>query len=181
MTRGLRCRIDATPAPSRGAEVRGRRPSSAPRHDEVDAALRHALSSTPLPFGEAKMKLRSSRFGAIAVAVAFVLCAGAGIAQTGGEQRAPRLRIYALGEIDASRYEVVARLWGDSWRSAFRVPTFPDQDQAIAALDAEAARRGADGLVNVSCLDQGRWKWSSNTEPAFLCYGIAIRARPSQG
>ncbi len=127
------------------------------------------------------MKLRSPRLVATVAALACALCAGAAVAQTGVEQRAPQLKTYALGEIDASRYEVVARLWGDSWRSAFWVPTFPDQDQAVAALHTEAARRGADGLVNVNCLDQGRWTWSSNTEPAFLCYGIAIRARPSQG
>jgi uncharacterized protein YbjQ (UPF0145 family) len=61
------------------------------------------------------------------------------------------------------------------------VPTFASQEQAIAALQAEAARRGADGLLNVNCLDQGRWNWSSKAEPAFLCYGIAVRMRPSQG
>jgi uncharacterized protein YbjQ (UPF0145 family) len=61
------------------------------------------------------------------------------------------------------------------------VPTFPSQEQAIAALQTEAASRGANGLLNVNCLDQGSWSWSSKTEPAFLCYGIAIRMRPSQG
>jgi hypothetical protein len=107
----------------------------------------------------------------------YVLCAGTGIAQGDVEQRASQLRIYTFGEIGMGKYETVARLWGDSWRSAIRVPTFPSQEQAISALRAEAARRGADGLLNVSCRDQGRAQWSSNTEPAFLCYGIAIRAR----
>ena len=124
------------------------------------------------------MKIRRPRLCAI---VAGSLCAGAGIAQGDVEPSAPQLRIYAFGEIDMGRYEVVGRLWGDSWRSAFWVPTFPSREQAIAALQAEAARRGADGLLNVDCLDQGRWKWSSNAEPAFFCYGIAIRVRPGQG
>ena len=127
------------------------------------------------------MKIRSPRLSAIVAGSLCVLCAGAGIAQSDVEQRAPQLRIYTFGEIDMSRYDVVGRLWGDSWRSAFRVPTFPSQEQAIAALQAEAARRGADGLLNVGCLDQGRGTWSSSTEPAFLCYGIAIRVRPGQG
>ena len=127
------------------------------------------------------MKIRNSRLSALVAGSAYVLCAGAGIAQSDVEQRASALKFYGFGEIDPSRYEVVGRLWGDSWRSAFWVPTFPSQEQAIAALRVEAARRGADGLLNVDCLDQGRWKWSSNTEPAFLCYGIAIRVRPSQG
>ena len=127
------------------------------------------------------MKLRSSRLAALVTAAACVLCAGAGIAQGDVEQRASQLKIYALGEISVGRYEVVGRPWVDSWRSAFWVPTFASQEQAIAALQTEAARRGADGLLNVNCLDQGRWTWSSKTEPAFLCYGIAIRVRPSQG
>ena len=127
------------------------------------------------------MKIRSPWLSAIVAGSLYVLCAGAGIAQSDVEQRAPQLKIYTFGEIGMSRYEVVGRLWGDSWRSAFWVPTFPSQEQAIAALQTEAARRGADGLLNVGCLDQGRWKWSSNTEPAFLCYGIAIRVRPGQG
>ena len=127
------------------------------------------------------MKLRSSRLAALIAASACALCAGAGIAQGDVEQRASELKIYALGEISVSRYEVVGRPWVDSWRSAFWLPTFPSQEQAIAALQTEASRRGADGLLNVNCLDQGRWTWSSKTEPAFLCYGIAIRVRPSQG
>ena len=127
------------------------------------------------------MNIRGSRLSALVAGAVYVLCAGAGIAQSDVEQRAANLKIYALGEISSSRYEVVGRPWVDSWRSAFRVPTFPSQEQAIAALQTEAARRGADGLLNVNCLDQGRWNWSSSTEPAFLCYGIAIRVRPSQG
>jgi len=127
------------------------------------------------------MNICSSRLSALVAGAACVLCAGAGIAQSDVEQRAADLKIYALGEISSSRYEVVGRPWVDSWRSAFWVPTFASQEQAIAALQTEAARRGADGLLNVNCLDQGRWSWSSNTESAFLCYGIAIRVRPSQG
>src|SRR5512139_1053523 len=102
------------------------------------------------------MKLRSSRLSAIVAGSVCVLCAGAGIAQGDAEQRAAQLRIYTLSEIDASRYEVVGRPWVDSWRSAFWAPTFPSQEQGIAALQAEAVRRGADGLLNVGCLDQGR-------------------------
>ncbi len=127
------------------------------------------------------MKLRSPRLAALIAASACAICAGAGIAQGDVERRTSELKIYALGEISVSRYEVVGRPWVDSWRSAFWLPTFPSQEQAIAALQTEASRRGADGLLNVTCLDQGRWTWSSKSEPAFLCYGIAIRVQPSQG
>lgn len=125
------------------------------------------------------MKIRSPRFSALVAASMYMLGAGIGIAQDDVDQRASQLKIYTFGEINMNGYEIVGRPWVDSWRSAYSAPTFPSQEQAIAALRTEAARRGADGLLNVSCLDQGRWKWFSNTEPAFLCYGIAIRARPS--
>src|SRR4249919_2825476 len=121
------------------------------------------------------MKIRDSVVSAFVAGAVFALAGATGNAQSGGEQRASELKIYTPGEINVSRYEVVGRPWVDSWRSAFWLPTFPSREQAIAALQTEAARRGADGLLNVICLDQGHWKWSSNTEPAFLCYGIAIR------
>ena len=126
------------------------------------------------------MTVRSPRLCALVAASISVLCAGIGIAQDNVEQRASELKIYTFGEISANGYEVVGRPWVDSWRSAYWMPSFPSQEQAIAALRTEAVRRGADGLLNVSCLDQvrGKW-WSWNTEPAFLCYGIAIRTRPS--
>jgi len=127
------------------------------------------------------MNIRSARLFAIVAGSLGVLFAGAALAQSAAEPPAPQLRAYTFGQINASQYEVVGRLWGDTWRTAYWVLTFPTQEQAMAALNTEAARRGADGLLNVSCLDQGRWKWSSNTEPAFLCYAIAIRVRPGQG
>jgi hypothetical protein len=127
------------------------------------------------------MKIRNPWLSAIVAGSACVLCAGAGIAQSDVEERAPELRIYTFGEITMSRYEAVGRLPADSWRTAFWLPTFPNEKQAIAALQTEATKLGADGLLNVSCLDQGRSKWwLSSTEPAFLCYGIAIRVRPGQ-
>ena len=123
------------------------------------------------------MNTPSSRLCAIAGSSLFFLCAGAGLAQS-VEQRAPELRIYTLGELIPGQYEVVTRQWGDAWRSAFWSPTFPTREQAVAALNAEAAARGAEALLNVYCFEQGRWKWSQNTEPAILCYGVGIRVRP---
>jgi hypothetical protein len=126
------------------------------------------------------MKIRGSKLSAIVAGSLCALCAGAGVAQSNAATS--QLRMYTFGDLTPSRYEVVGRQWGDSWRSAFwGVPTFATREQALAALQTEAARTGADGLLNVYCLDQGRAKWSSNTEPAFLCYGIAIRVRPAQG
>jgi uncharacterized protein YbjQ (UPF0145 family) len=112
------------------------------------------------------------------LASSLLVLGGAALAQT-SEPRAPDLRQYTFSDLNQGRYEVVSRQWGDNWRSAFSSPTFPTREQAVAALNSEAAARGADALLNVSCLDQGHWKLSSSTEPAILCYGIAIRVKPS--
>ena len=123
------------------------------------------------------MNIRRSRVSALVAVAVYLLSACASIAQSDVEKRAPEVKIYKLGDPNTSQYEVVSRPWIDSWRSAFWVPTYPSEEQAIAALQTEAARRGADGLTNVICLNQGR----PNTEPAILCYGIGIRLRPSEG
>jgi len=125
------------------------------------------------------MKIRGSKLSAIFAGALCALCAGAGVAQS--DAASTQLKVYTFGDLTTSQYEVVGRQWGDVWRSAFWLPTFATREQALAALHTEAARTGADALLNVYCLDQGRAKWSSNTEPAFLCYGIAIRVRPAQG
>ena len=119
----------------------------------------------------------SSRLAALVGSSLLFGCASVPLGQT-VEQRAPELPIYTTGELNPGRYEVVTRQWGDTWRSAFWSPTFPTREQAVAALNAEAAARGADGLLNVYCLEQGHWHWSQSTEPAILCYGIGIRLRP---
>jgi hypothetical protein len=126
------------------------------------------------------MNARTARISALAAALC-VFSISAGIAQNNVEKQAPEVRIYKLGELNESRYEAVGRPWADSWRAAFWVPTYPSQEQAIAASQAEAARLGADGLINVICLDQGRSNWWSSTDPAIVCSGIAIRIRPGGG
>ena len=79
-------------------------------------------------------------------------------------------------------YEVLAPLWAGSWRTALRLPTYATKDEAIAALQTEAAGLNADALINVSCLDQGSSMWfKKNDEPGFLCYGVALRLGRSQG
>jgi hypothetical protein len=127
------------------------------------------------------MKIGNSSLCAVVAGATCALCGGIAIAQDGAGQHARDVKLYTFGELNTSQYEIVGRPWVDSWRSAFWVPTFPTREQAIAALQTEASARGADGLLNVSCLDQGHGKWSSSTQPAILCYGIAIRVRPSPG
>lgn len=84
------------------------------------------------------------------------------------------VRIYEPGTLTPDRYQIVGRLWVDSWRSALEVPTHAARAEAVAALKAEAAQRGANALTNVSCLmDDAPLPGSG---PHF-CYALAIRAK----
>jgi hypothetical protein len=124
------------------------------------------------------MNIHASRSFALAAAATCALACGAAFAQADVDKRASEVTIYTLGDPRVIRYDVVSRPWADTWRSAFWSPTYPSEAEAIGALKAEAARRGADGLVNVICLDQRRPKLGASTDPAILCDGIAIRTRP---
>lgn len=110
---------------------------------------------------------------------ALAVCALTGCATVPPDvaKRAPDIRIYDNGQLPIDRYDVVRRIWVDSWRTAFGAPTFPTRDDAVAALQTEAALAGADGLINVICLDQGRSRWFARAQPAILCYGNAIRVK----
>jgi len=122
---------------------------------------------------------RPHRLAALWLAGALCGCASA---PTPENAAAPAdLKVYQLAELTGRSYENLGYVWVDSWRSAFRLPTEPAQDDAIASLRAEAARRGADGLVNLVCLDQNVPRSPKDGEPGFLCYANAIRLKRGEG
>ncbi len=121
------------------------------------------------------------RRAALAVTAVVALCGCASTQQTGIESRVDEVKVYELGQIAASGYDVLSHIWADSWRSAHGVPLHPNEAQGVASLRVEAARLGANGLVNVVCLDQGRPNWWASPAPAYLCYGTAVRVRASAG
>jgi hypothetical protein len=123
------------------------------------------------------MKLRSSRFSALVAVAVCVLSGCASAPQSGVERRAAEVKVYEPEQLVQGQYEVVRHLWVDSWRAAFWLPSYSSKAEGIASLQAEAARLGANGLINVSCRDQGHSIWSWSREPAILCYGNAIRVR----
>ena len=49
------------------------------------------------------------------------------------------------------RYEIVKRLWIESWTSAFLVPSYGSREEAIDAFRREAANRGGNGVINFGC------------------------------
>jgi hypothetical protein len=123
------------------------------------------------------MKLRSSRFSALVAVAVCVLFGCASAAQSGVERRATEVKVYEPDQLVQSQYELVRYLWVDSWRTAFWLPSGSSEAEGIACLQAEAARLGANGLINVSCRDQGHFMWSWSRKPTILCYGNAIRVR----
>jgi hypothetical protein len=97
------------------------------------------------------------------------------VASTAGAQDragvAP-IRIYDAGELTLERYTVVERLWTGTWRASFWVPTHNDPSAAIDALTSKAADLGADGVVNLHCVnDAGGWG------AGYYCYGLAIKLK----
>ena len=127
------------------------------------------------------MKLLGFQFSILVAVAGCVLSGCASAPPSGTEVRGADVKIYQSTNLPSSRYDVVRRVWVESWRSAFWLPTYAIEADGIASLQTEAGRVGADGLINVICLDQGRSNWSSSQEPRILCYGNAIRLRPNQG
>jgi hypothetical protein len=112
---------------------------------------------------------------AIIVAAALLLTACASTPPNGAGAAAAEVRVFAPAQLVDGQVELVRRIWVDSWRTAFWVPSHSSKAAGIAALQSEAAHLGANGLVNVDCLDQGHFPWSWSREPTFICYGNAIR------
>ena len=128
--------------------------------------------------------MKVSRSGTLAsAAVAMLLTSGcATVPQPEVDKRATDIKVYSMDQFVPGRYDVVSRIWWDSWRSALVIPTHPTRDDAMMALRVEAARLGADGLVNVNCRDRVPHLWLDNPNPPpILCFGVAVRFRPNQG
>src|SRR5215471_20599688 len=107
--------------------------------------------------------------------------AGCATVPQGQEGVAAEIKVYKPGQLATGSYEGVAHVWVDSWRTAFWPPTYESENEAVSSLQAEAARLGANALVNVVCLDQNTQTKSASAKPAILCYGYAIRVRQGTG
>ena len=120
------------------------------------------------------------RFSPLSLLTAGVVCLACGCASSPAGNPAA-VQVYEMNPYVGKPYEVLGPLWAGSWRTAFRLPTYAKREEAIAALQTEAATLNADALISVSCLDHGRSTWFQSTEPGFICYGVAIRLPRSQG
>jgi hypothetical protein len=128
--------------------------------------------------------MRTRRYSLPALLTVACLCAISGCASTppaDANKAAAGVKVYALGELAAPDYQVVGRVWADSRSNAFGLPPYRTADDAVAAMRAEAARVNADGVINVLCLNGYDPSWFAGGDPAFQCYGLAIRVAKAKG
>jgi|SRR5690348_4499594 len=111
------------------------------------------------------MSQRIALLAALALAVGLSACA---------TTKSEDIKIYSPAQLRQGEYKTVARIWVESWRTAFWVPTYSSRDDGIAALRDKAASLDANGLINVACYGDTGWFGGSE---AFTCYGKAIKVR----
>ncbi|MBC7803016.1 MAG: hypothetical protein H7Y16_03985 [Candidatus Parcubacteria bacterium] len=70
------------------------------------------------------------------------------------------------------RYEIVQRLWSESWSSSFRVPLYATQEDAMNDFRRRAASLGGNGIVNFGCY---RRPGASGNGTKLNCNGTVVR------
>jgi len=106
---------------------------------------------------------------ASAVSLGCALCVAAGLAH-GAD--AAQVKVFDATQLTFDRYTVVTRIWTQMWRSALWVPEYGNTADAIDALTSKAAGAGADGVINLHCLNDTDG-WGSG----YICYGLAIKLK----
>ena len=87
--------------------------------------------------------------------------------------KAQDVKVYNPAQLRQGEYESVARLWVETWRPPFWVPSYSSPEDGVAAMQDKAAGLGANGLINVACYgDRGFFSFGSQS---FFCYGNAIK------
>ena len=105
----------------------------------------------------------SKRAAAVAIAAVLSACA---------TTKSEDVKIYSPAELRQGEYETVKRIWVDTWRTAFWVPTYSSPGDGVTALKDKAASLDANGLTNVDCYgDSGLFGGSA----AYTCYAKAIK------
>ena len=98
----------------------------------------------------------------------------AAFARAAGAAEALVPMVYDATQLAFDRYVLVKRIGIDGWRSAFNIPGHADLASAQQAVLTEAARVGANGVINLTCFDQT----DAFFKPAgYFCYGAAIRLK----
>jgi len=70
------------------------------------------------------------------------------------------------------RFEIIKRLWIESWRSPLVVPGYESREQAVAAFREHAVSLGGNGVVNFGCY---RLPGSFGGGTRLACNGTIVR------
>jgi hypothetical protein len=108
---------------------------------------------------------------ACSLIAAALLATAAAAAMAQEKTEAAQVRIYDAAELTLDRYTIVKRIWAGTWRASFWVPSHSESAAAVEMLKARAADAGADGVVNLHCLNDVAW------DGHYLCYGLAIKLK----
>jgi len=87
--------------------------------------------------------------------------------------KAEDVKVYRPAQLKQGEYETVKRLWVETWRTPFWVPSYSSPKDGIEGLQDKAAALGANGLINVDCY--GDKSFFSFGSESFTCYGKAIK------
>jgi len=115
-----------------------------------------------------------------ACAAAALLLPGCAVTPPAGQAAVDpaTITVYESAQLAQNRYDIVKRLPVESPQAKFSLPTYSTREEGIAALKADAARYGANGLMGVACYDQGQFAlFAAKKEPHLICYARAIRVR----
>jgi len=101
--------------------------------------------------------------------------AASAAAQT-GPQAAPAdpqaVPVYESVTATTRRFEVIKRLWIESWRIPLVIPRYESDEQAIAEFREHAVRLGGNGVINFGCY---RMPGVSGSGTRYSCNGTVVR------
>jgi hypothetical protein len=91
-------------------------------------------------------------------------------------QDADKVTIHESVTSAPPHFTILRRVWVESWRSAFFVPTYGSQEEAAAAFRRHAASIGGNGVINFGCYHR---VISPSPPPgsALSCNGTIVRFR----
>ncbi len=120
------------------------------------------------------MENRISRSMALAIAAPLAFLAGCASQPPAAPAGSDQVAVYESVTSAPVRYQVIKRLWGGSWRSAFTVPVYRSPEEAAADFRSQAVALGGNGVLNFGCYNK---VISPNPPPGspLYCSGTIVR------
>ena len=68
------------------------------------------------------------------------------------------------------RFQVIRRLWADSWQSAFGTISYSTREEGEADFRRVTVDLGGDGVINFGC-----YRKTEKADASFVCNGTVVR------